>query len=55
MLFIQTGTNKSGQSHIIRKKAYLIFSKFERGNWEQGWSQVIFLNTETLNVKNFYC
>ena len=25
----------------------LVFSKFKIGNWEQGWSQVTFLNMET--------
>ena len=47
MRFIRHGTNKSRQSHIIKKKAYLLFSKFKIGNWEQGWSQVTFLNPET--------
>ena len=34
MLFIHTGTSESWQSHIIRKKAYLLFqsSKQETGN-----------------------
>ena len=45
MLLIQAGTNKSQQSHIIRKKAYPLFSKLKIGNWEQGWSQVTFFNT----------
>ena len=39
MLFIRNKTN-------IRKKSELIFSKFKIGNWEQGWSQVTFLNME---------
>ena len=47
MLFIHTGTNKLQNSDIIRKKAYLLFKKFEIENWEQGWSQVTFLNMET--------
>ena len=46
MLFILTGTNKS-YNHIIRKKAYLLFSKFKTGNWEWSWSQITFSNTET--------
>ena len=47
MLFIRAGTNKSRQSHLIRKKAFILSSKFKIGNWERGWSQVTFLNTET--------
>ena len=47
MLFIHTGTKKSQQSHIIREKAYLFFSKFKIDNWERGWSQATFFNTET--------
>ena len=37
----------SNGNHIIRKKVYLLFSKFKIGNWERGWSQVRFVNTET--------
>ena len=39
--------SKSWQSHIMSKKAYLLFLMFKIGTWEQGWSQVTFLNTET--------
>ena len=39
--------------HIIREKAYLLFSKFKIDNWEWGWSQVRFLNIETL-TNQFY-
>ena len=45
MLFIHNGTNKLWQTHIIKKKAHLL--KFTRGNYQQGWSQVTFLNRET--------
>ena len=31
----------------IKKKAYLLFSKFKIGNWEQDRSQVTFLNLKT--------
>ena len=34
-------------NHVVRKKAELLFSQFKRGNWEQGWSQVTFFNSET--------
>ena len=34
MLFIRTGTSKSQKSPIIKKKAYLLFSKFKIGNCE---------------------
>ena len=37
----------SHSNHIITKKAELDFLKFKIGNWERGWSQVTFLNTET--------
>ena len=31
-------------NHFIRKKAYLLFSKFKIGSWKRGWSQVTFLD-----------
>ena len=37
----------SHSNHIIRKKAYQLFSKFKIGNWELGWSQITLLDTET--------
>ena len=37
----------SHSNRINRKKPYLLFSKLKMGNWEQGWSQVTFFNTET--------
>ena len=40
-------------NHIIRIKACLLFAKFKIGNWEQGWSQVSFLNMETHAIQ-FY-
>ena len=33
---------------VIRKKAYLLFSKFKICNWGWGWSLVAFFNKETL-------
>ena len=35
-------------NHIIRKIAYLLFSKFKIDNWERGLPQVTFLNVGTL-------
>ena len=32
---------------FLGKKTELLFSKLKKGNWERGWSQITFLNTET--------
>ena len=37
----------SHSNHIIRKKVWLLFSKFKIRSSKRGWSQVPFLNTET--------
>ena len=35
-------------NHIIRKTSYILFSNFKLGNRDRNWSQVTFLDTETL-------
>ena len=44
---------KSHSNHIIRKKAYLLFSKFKIGNWESKVNLRLHLLIQKLPLSNF--